>query len=216
MKLDILLKKILPRDDKFIMLFVEDVENVLYASRIFKQAMSMELSKEERLQKIRKLEEVEHRGDEITHRIFELLATSFITPFDREDIHSLASKLDDIVDYLQISANQIILYKIKSISIEQEKLARIIFKQAEQLHQAIQLLHTLKNASLIKDCLVTINSLENEADDLFERAIADLFENCKDPIYLIKVKGLLESMEIATDKCEDAANVIESILIKNV
>ena len=176
----------------------------------------MELSKEERLQKIRKLEEVEHRGDEITHRIFELLATSFITPFDREDIHSLASKLDDIVDYLQISANQIILYKIKSISIEQEKLARIIFKQAEQLHQAIQLLHTLKNASLIKDCLVTINSLENEADDLFERAIADLFENCKDPIYLIKVKGLLESMEIATDKCEDAANVIESILIKNV
>ncbi len=216
MKLDMILKKMLPKDDKFFMLFQEDVDNVLNACRIFNQAMSRELSKEERHQKIRKLEEVEHRGDEITHRIFETLATSFITPFDREDIHSLASKLDDIVDYLQVSANQIILYKIKSVSVEQEKLAQIIFKQAEQLHQAIQLLQTLKNAASIKDCLVVINSLENEADDIFERAIADLFENCEDPILLIKMKGLLENMEMATDKCEDAANVIESILIKNV
>lgn len=216
MKLDMILKKMLPKDDKFYMLFQEDVDNVLNACRIFNQAMSRELSKEERHQKIRKLEEVEHRGDEITHRIFETLATSFITPFDREDIHSLASKLDDIVDYLQVSANQIILYKIKSVSVEQEKLAQIIFKQAEQLHQAIRLLQTLKNAASIKDCLVVINSLENEADDIFERAIADLFENCEDPILLIKMKGLLENMEMATDKCEDAANVIESILIKNV
>lgn len=216
MKLDMILKKMLPKDDTFFMLFQEDVDNVLNACRIFNQAMSRELSKEERHQKIRKLEEVEHRGDEITHRIFETLATSFITPFDREDIHSLASKLDDIVDYLQVSANQIILYKIKSVSVEQEKLAQIIFKQAEQLHQAIQLLQTLKNAASIKDCLVVINSLENEADDIFERAIADLFENCEDPILLIKMKGLLENMEMATDKCEDAANVIESILIKNV
>jgi len=216
MKLDFILKKMLPKDDKFFILFQEDVENVLNASRIFKQAMSRELSKEERLQKMRKLEEVEHRGDEITHRIFEALATSFITPLDREDIHSLASKLDDIVDYLQVCANQIILYKIKSVSVEQEKLARIVFKQAEQLHQAIQLLHDLKNASQIKACLVTVNSLENEADDIFERAIADLFENCQDPIHLIKVKGLLENMELATDKCEDAANVIESILVKNI
>ena len=216
MKLDFILKKMLPRDDKFFTLFQEDVENVVNASRIFKQAMSRELSREERLQKMRKLEEVEHRGDEITHRIFEALAISFITPFDREDIHSLASKLDDIVDYLQVCANQIILYKIKSVSVEQEKLSRIVYKQAEQLHQAIQLLHDLKNAPQIKTCLVTLNSLENEADDIFERAIADLFENCQDPIHLIKVKGLLENMELATDKCEDAANVIESILVKNI
>jgi predicted phosphate transport protein (TIGR00153 family) len=215
MKLDRILQAFLPKDRKFFDLFDKDVANLLAGARVFKEAMSNNISKEERAQKIRKLEELEHTGDEITHQIFSELANTFITPIDREDIHSLATHLDDILDYIQGSANRIILYRIESISPEQEKIASLLYDQVVELNKAIPLLHHLKNATKIRACLVRINSMENEADDLFERAIANLFDTCKDPIYLIKMKELLVSMETATDQCEDAANVIESIMIKN-
>lgn len=215
MKLDGILRFLLPKDEKFLKLFVKDVENLVTSATLFREAMVSTISPQERAQKIRKLEELEHKGDEITHQILSELSLTFITPLDREDIHALATTLDDILDYIQGTGHRMILYQIESITPEEEKLATLIYQQVLELHKVIPLLHQLKKADTIKEALVKINSIENEADDVFERAIADLFKNCKDPIELIKVKELLVSLETATDQCEDAANVIESIMIKN-
>lgn len=215
MRLDSLLHALLPKDDKFFQYFEKDVENVLLAAGIFKDLMSNNMSKEERAQKIRKLEELEHKGDEITHTIYSELAGTFITPFDREDIHELASKLDNILDFIDGAAGRIVLYRVESIPREAERLAGMILDQVTELHRAIPLLRDMRNADKISESLVRINSLENEADDLFERAIASLFDTCKDPILLIKQKELYVSLETATDQCEDAANAIESIIVKN-
>jgi predicted phosphate transport protein (TIGR00153 family) len=215
MKLNKFLHFLLPTDDAFLNLFDKDVENLLAAARTFKELMSNAISKEERGQKIRRIEEFEHRGDEVTHKIYSELGSTFITPFDREDIHELASKLDDILDYIHGAAARIVLYRVESISPEQERLAELVFEQVVELHKAIPQLRNFKSVEGISESLVRINSIENEADDLFERAIANLFDTCKDPIQLIKEKELLVSLETATDQCEDAANVIESIIVKH-
>jgi hypothetical protein len=215
MKLDKILHALLPTDNTFFALFEKDAENLLSAARTFKDLMTNAITKEERAQKIRKIEEFEHKGDEVTHQIFSGLGSTFITPFDREDIHELASKLDDILDYIQGAANRIVLYRVDSISPEQERLAEMIFDAVVELHKAIPQLRNFKSVKEINESLVRINSIENEADDIFERAIADLFDTCKDPIQLIKSKELLVSLETATDQCEDAANVIESIIVKH-
>ena len=215
MKLNSLIHALLPKDEKFFKYFEQDIENLLTAATVFKEMMSRQMPAQQRLVNIKRIEELEHIGDEITHQIFSDLGTTFITPLDREDIHELASKLDDILDYLQGAATRISLYKVETILPEQEHLAGLIHSAVQELHKAIFALHDLKNADIIRQCLVRINSIENEADDLFERAIAGLFENCKDPILLIKTKEILVSLETATDQCEDAANVIESIIVKN-
>lgn len=214
MKLDSLLHALLPKDDKFFNYFEKDVENLLDAAKVFRNLMSNSMSKEERAQKIKRIEELEHHGDEVTHKIYSDLGSTFITPFDREDIHSLASKLDDILDFIQGAATRLLLYRVEVISPEQERLAGMILDMVYELYKAIPLLRDLSDVTQIRESLVKINSIENEADDLFERAIAGLFETCKDPILLIKTKEVLVSLETATDQCEDAANVIESIIVK--
>jgi predicted phosphate transport protein (TIGR00153 family) len=215
MKIDAILHALLPKDDSFFNLFEKDSANLLMAATTFRDMMSNSISKEERGQKIRKIEEIEHRGDEITHQIFKALGTTFITPFDREDIHILASKLDDILDYIQGAATRIVLYRVETISPEAEKLAALVYDGVVELNKAIPKLRDLRNADAINESLVKINSMENEADDIFERAIASLFDTCTDPIQIIKLKELLVSLETATDQCEDASNAIESILVKN-
>src|SRR5512146_2687341 len=139
MKLDSLLHALLPKDDKFFVYFEKDIENVLLAAGIFRDLMSDKISKEERGQKIRKLEELEHKGDEITHTIYSELAGTFITPFDREDIHQLASTLDDIIDFIHGAAGRIILYRVESIPNDAERLAGMIYEQVQGLHKAIPL-----------------------------------------------------------------------------
>jgi len=215
MKLDAILHVLVPKDDTFFVLFEKDSDNLLLAARIFKELMAEQTSREERAQKIRRVEELEHRGDEITHQIYSALGTTFITPYDREDIHALASTLDDILDYIKGASSRIVLYRVKKVTPEMERLAVMIYESVEQLNTAIGLLRNLKNAPAIKECLVRVHSIENEADDLFERAIASLFEDEDDPIQLIKNKELLVSLETATDQCEDVANVIETIIVKN-
>lgn len=215
MKIDKFLQRLVPKDDKFFHFFEKDVGNLLSAARVFRDLMSNGMSKEERSQKIKKIEELEHLGDEATHQIYSELGSTFITPFEREDIHLLASKLDDILDFIQGAATRIVLYRVDHISPEQEKLAVMIHDQVVELNKAIPHLRDLGEVHTMRESLVRINSIENEADDLFERAIANLFDTCTDPILLIKTKELLVSLETATDKCEDAANVIESIIVKN-
>lgn len=161
------------------------------------------------------MEDLEHTGDNITHQIHLELGKNFITPFDREDIHSLASSLDDVADFIHGAANRIELYKVERITEPMIEITDLLVEATEHVSKAIHELKDLKNIRNITDSCVRINSVENKADYIFDKAVADLFEFEKDAISLIKQKEVLSAMEDATDKCEDVANVLESILVKN-
>jgi len=162
--------------------------------------------------KIDEIHRIEREGDELTHAILTKLNQTFITPFDREDIHQLASKLDDVLDFINAAGARIVMYRITAPPQAAGDLARIILMQSQELQKAVSLMQ--KNGNILGHC-VEINRLENEADLVAQQAIAELFEYEKDPINLIKVKELLEFLERATDKAEDVANVLETVVLKN-
>ncbi|RZL16864.1 MAG: DUF47 family protein, partial [Pedobacter sp.] len=164
---------------------------------------------------IKEIERLEHVGDDITHTIFIELSKNFITPFDREDIHSLVSAVDDIADYVHATASNIELYNVTVISDTMIKLAEILVEMCKDLDKAVRELRSFRNIRVIADACVRINSGENQADYVCNIAIARLFEFETNAIELIKQKEILQTLEMATDKCEDAANVLESILVKN-
>jgi predicted phosphate transport protein (TIGR00153 family) len=163
-------------------------------------------------QRVARLKALEHRGDEATHGILVRLNKTFITPFDREDIHRLASSLDDVLDLIYSAGERVLFYRIPGPSRSASELAAVIVEQCKQISAAIEKLHDPK--SLLSHC-IEINRLENEADRLLRAAIAGLFDNEKDAFSLIKWKELYEVLEAATDRAEDVANVLESIVVKN-
>lgn len=203
-----------PKDKIFYSLFIQASANLVEISSTLKEYLNSN-SRERRMELYKKMEELEHKGDSITHDIFKQLSVNFITPFDREDIHYLATSLDDVADFIYGSAKQIELFKLDEITPAMKKLAELLEWSANEVHVAVTNLKDLNNIVRIKEALVRINSLENHADDVYDSALAELFDNEKDPIRLIKLKGVLGSLELATDKCEDVANTIESVIIKN-
>ncbi|MCK6639281.1 MAG: DUF47 family protein [Bacteroidia bacterium] len=206
------LQLLLPRDRKFFPLFEQATENLVKASKVLVELVNT--APEKRKELIKEIEHLEHTGDNITHLIFNELGRNFITPFDREDIHALASDIDDVLDFIHGSAKRIDLYKVTEISDSITMLADCILKGAIELNVAVKHLENMKDISIIKEACVKINSLENHADDVFNMGIARLFEEEKDPINIIKLKEILSALETATDKCEDAANTVQSILVK--
>jgi len=204
----------IPQDKKFFPLFEKASGNLFQISKVLVEMVNS-TSKDKRRELIKEIEHLEHFGDNVTHEIFSELSTNFITPFDREDIHALVSSLDDIVDYIHGSAKRIELYKVTEISPSIIKLAELVLQGAQELHVAVVALRQKKNLNQIKEACVKINSIENHADDIFDMAVAKLFEEEKDAVQIIKIKEILSALETATDKCEDAANVLESILVKN-
>jgi len=205
-----------PKDRKFYPLFEQASSNLVAISKVLYDAMTTS-SPEKRLEYIRQIEKLEHVGDEITHQIFNEVASTFITPFDREDIQKLAAGLDDIIDYIHGSAKRIELYKVQNIHPSMTKLSELIMQCSEELNTAIGALRNLNEGNMIKirAALVRVNSIENHADDLFDNAVARLFEEEKNAIEIIKIKEVLSALETATDKCEDVANYLESIIVKN-
>jgi predicted phosphate transport protein (TIGR00153 family) len=163
-------------------------------------------------QRVQKLKDLEHRGDEMTHNILTKLNQTFITPLDREDIYRLASSLDDVLDYVYAAGVRLIMYKITSAPDAAEKLAGIVVRQSEQLLYAVT---GLEKQDRVLEYCVEINRLENEADSIARTAIGALFDKETDPISLIKLKELYEVLETATDKAEDAANVLEGVVLKS-
>jgi hypothetical protein len=207
------LKYFVPQDRKFFPLFNKAAVNVQEGGKIIYKLVTSN-SAEERTFCIREIERLEHIGDEITHEIFKELGSNFITPFDREDIHRLVISIDDIIDYIHGSAKRIDLYKVTEFDKSIVKLCELLMHSTEELCIAISELNNLDKMRDISTSLVKINSIENHAADIFDNAVANLFENEKDAIQLIKIKEILQGLETATDKCEDAAHVIESIMIK--
>lgn len=169
---------------------------------------------DKRSQLITQIEDLEHANDELTHSLFTELGRNFITPFDREDIHYLATALDDIADYIYASAKKINFYKVNPNDIGLQKFAELIEQGAHQVKLAVGELRDMKNMRNITEALVKINSIENQADDIFDFSIERLFETEPDAKEVIKKREIYQVMEIVTDKCEDASNVIESIIIK--
>jgi uncharacterized protein len=203
-----------PKDRNFFPLFQKAASNATATSKVLVELVNA-TNPDRRRELVREIERLEHVGDNITHETFSELSSNFITPFDREDIHNLVSAIDDIVDFIHGASKRMELYKVENMTPAIIKLSELIQKGAEELEVAISELKDLKNVTKIKEATVRINSIENHADDIFDIAIAKLFEEEKNAVEVIKMKDVLSMLETATDKCEDAANVINTILIKN-
>ena len=208
-----ILKIFLPKDRVFYNLFESVAEELVKMGEKLREVVN-EPDFDKRGRLIKEVEDMEHVNDQLTHRIFTELGKNFITPFDREDIHYLASALDDIADYIYASAKKINFYRVNPDDIGIQKMGDLIALGCVQVHKAVFELRSLKNMRQITDALVKVNSIENQADDIFDMSIDRLFETEPDAKEVIKKREIYQVMEIVTDKCEDAANVIESIIIK--
>jgi uncharacterized protein len=213
MRLDRIIQALLPHDEKFFSFFDESARIMVEASQLMKQLPPNNM--EVRKSVVNQIEELEHQGDNITHKIFAELNSTFVTPFDREDIQLLASSMDDVTDFINGSANRFILYKINDCPCEMAELIECLCKSVVELQHGISLLADLRRVDDLRRIIQKVNEYENLADSIFGQAIANLFETEKDPIYLIKLKEMFVALETATDKCEDVANIFETILIKH-
>ena len=211
--LNSIFKIFLPKDRVFFQLFENVAEELVKMGEKLKEMVN-EPDFDKRAQLIHEIEDMEHVNDDYTHNIFIELGKNFITPFDREDIHYLASALDDIADYIYASAKKINFYHVNPNDTGIKKMAELIAVGCVQIHKAVTELRNMKNMRQITDALVAINSIENQADDVFDMSIERLFATEPDAKEVIKKREIYQVMEIATDKCEDAANVIESIIVK--
>ena len=206
MAFNTILKIFLPKDRVFYQLFESVVEELVKMGNKLKEVVN-EPDFEKRGRLIKEIEEMEHVNDEYTHRIFTELGKNFITPFDREDIHYLASSLDDIADYIYASAKKINFYHVNPDDIGIQKMGDLIALGCLQIYKAVTELRNMKNLRQITDALVAINSIENQGDDIFDMSIERLFATEPDAKEVIKKREIYQIMEIVTDKCEDAANV---------
>jgi uncharacterized protein len=201
--------RLIPRETKFFDMFAELSDSVTAGGRLLQEILSDFQNVETRVQQ---LKEIEHRGDDTTHQILTKLNQTFITPFDREDIHRLATSMDDVLDFIYAAGERLMMYKITSAPGAAAELVAVVIKQAQEIGKAVMLLD--KHEQVLPHC-VEINRLENEADMITRSAIAKLFDSEKDPITLIKLKELYEVLEHASDKAEDVANVLESVVLKS-
>ncbi|MBC7827034.1 MAG: DUF47 domain-containing protein [Chitinophagaceae bacterium] len=213
MGLNSMMKIFMPKDRIFYTLFEEVAETVSKMGKMLKQVVTQP-DFDKRAALISQIEDLEHVNDDLTHKIFTELGRNFITPFDREDIHYLASALDDICDYIFASAKKINFYKVNPNDQGIQKMAELIEQGCEQIKNAILELRNMRDMRKITEALVKVNSIENQADDIFDMSIDRLFETEPDAKEVIKKREIYQVMEIVTDKCEDAGNVIESIIIK--
>lgn len=200
----------LPKEEKFFSMFKEIAVNILDGARLLKDMLD---NFDDPIESQKKIKDIEHKGDLMTHEIIRKLHKSFITPFDREDIYALASALDDILDLIDSSAQHITIYQVDHITVEAKALGFFILQACQTIDKAMSVLGN-KSEHIAEYC-VEIKSLENEADKVFRDAKRNLFQNEKDPIELIKWKEVYETLELAIDKCEDAANILESVVLKN-
>jgi uncharacterized protein len=213
MALNSFLKIFMPKNKVFYELFEKVADNVAKMSTMLRNVVA-EPDFDKRASLITQVEDLEHANDELTHSIFTELGRNFITPFDREDIHYLASSLDDIADYIYGAAKKINFYRVNPNDTGMQKMSELIEQSAHQVKIAVTELRDMKNMRNITEALVKINSIENQADDIFDMSIEKLFDSEPDAKEVIKKREIYQVMEIVTDKCEDASNVIESIIIK--
>lgn len=200
----------LPKEDTYFVFFTQMTEKIQEAADILVEMMA-DPDKNYGAY-LKRMKDVEHGCDELTHTITTKLNKSFITPFDREDIYTLSVALDDICDYIDAGARAIVMYGITETNVHSKQLARIIQDLSKAIHGAVS---QLKKPHGIAEHFKEIHRLENEADEVYFRAIGELFKDATDPIEVIRWKEVYEILEYATDRCESVANIIESIVLKH-
>ena len=204
--------KFLPRDEKFYDFFEKGAHQVVQGAIQLEELLK---NFDDVQVKTKKIKATEHEGDVITHDTIENLNRTFITPLDREDIHDLITAIDDVLDYIEACAERLYLFKIQKMTQEAVLICGVLVKAVKELEQAVSKLRRLKDAdSILKHC-AEIDRLENEGDYLNRAAVAKLFEPENNPLEAIKWKEIYETMENAIDRCEDVANVLEGIALKN-
>jgi predicted phosphate transport protein (TIGR00153 family) len=204
-----LLRRILPREESFFSSFTRQAENVYRGAQALVAMLSDYHDPQAQASGIKA---IEHQGDVMTHDIITHLNQTFITPFDREDIHELSSKIDDVLDLLDAAAGRLVVYRVKTIRPGVMELAQTLEQAVAQVVAAIRVLE--KQDHILNYC-IEINRLENEGDRISRSLIAQLFEAEKDPVEILKWKEIIECIETSIDKCEDVANVIESVILKS-
>jgi uncharacterized protein Yka (UPF0111/DUF47 family) len=202
---------LIPQDKHFFNMLENESKNVLDGSLAFLEMLN---NYENIKEKQHKIKDIEHQGDDFVHEIFEELNKTFITPIDHEDISALASAFDDVLDFIDGTAARLVLYDITKPEENMIKLAEVLVKQTTELNQALCGLRNIRNPKDIEKRCIEVNRLENVADDIYKNSVAELFKR-KDAIEIMKLKEVYERLEFATDKCEDAANVISDIVVKN-
>jgi len=201
----------IPREQKFFDLFEESARNLVRAAQLLAQLLEDWEDVEERA---RQMTELEHHGDNITHRIIAQLHATFVTPIDREDIAQLAERMDDVMDFMEGAAVALVLYKVSQPTERAKELADILIKVTSEVSKAIPRLRHRKQLDQIPGHCIEINRLENEADAVLRSALGELFDHQVDIAEVIKWREIYEHMENATDRCEDIANVLEGVMIK--
>ncbi|MFD2603676.1 DUF47 domain-containing protein [Flavobacterium suzhouense] len=204
---------LVPKDKKFFPLFEQATSNLVILAETLHEAVNA--PKEQRETYFRKIEELEAIIEEIAHQTNLELSRNFITPFDREDIHALISAIDNVADYLYGAANRMRLYQVDKITKSIRKMTEITLEGSQLIHTAVADLKDMKNLKGISDACKRINKLENKSDNVFDKAVADIFENETDAKNIIKYKEVLSALESASDKCKGVANVLESIVVKH-
>ena len=199
MGLNSFLKAFLPKDKIFFSLFEQIGENLQGMSKAFVQALN-DPNYDSRRAALIKLEDWEHKNDNLSHKVFVELGQNFITPFDREDIHYLATALDDVADFMYAAGNKIVTYDVTEPNSYMKKMAEIVQLSVEQLAIAVDNLRDMKNIRAITECCVKVNSYENEADDVYTQSITDLFSSNLPAVEIIKLKDVYQDLEFITDK----------------
>jgi len=213
MKLNNLFQFLVPKDKTFFPLFEQASANLIVLAETLHDAVNA--PKEERENYFKKIEDLEAIIEEITHKTHLELSRNFITPFDREDIHALIKAIDNVADNMHGAASRIRLYQVEKITKSIRKLTEINLESCQLINEGIKQLKDMNNIKLIKETCKKINKLESKADVVFDKAVADIFENETDAKNIIKYKEVLSSLEMASDKCKSVSNVMEQISVKH-
>jgi predicted phosphate transport protein (TIGR00153 family) len=209
------ISRLMPREGRFFSLFDGHAKLIVDGSLALVEVLRHYDNVNDRSTGIKAIEDAEHAADRITHDTVQLLHTTFVTPFDRDDIHRLISRMDDILDLIQDAAESLVLYDIQRVTPEATQLAELLRRCAERVQSAVGLMASMADAPAILKICREIDKLETDADKVMRGAISELFRNETDVRQLIKLKAVYEALESATDKCQDVANVIESVVLEN-
>src|SRR6185295_1485323 len=213
-KLDALIRWFMPKEERFHELFNKDTANLVRATRHFAEFAQL-ADLEARRVKMAQLRACEHEGDTITRQIFDALNSSFITPFDREDIRALATDLDDVLDYVEGVAQQVLNFELGESPEGLRQFAEIVVEMAVEIERLTELIWNQSNQRLILDGIVRISDLENRADVLYNSVITGLFKaNGRDPLEILKWKEIYEGLENACDQCKDYTHIVGNIVVK--
>ena len=207
-----MLRRLLPREEDFFGLFERHaaltVEGAKEMKRLVQGGQNIGWL-------ATRIKELEHETDVITHSCVERLHRTFITPFDRDDIHRLITRMDDVMDYIESAAIAVMLYELTEMTEPARQLADVLVRSTESVAIAVGGLKTIKHSQTILEACIEVNRLENEGDEILRAALADLFRGATDPLLVLKWKEVYDALENATDRCEDVANIIEGVVLEH-